>query len=59
MFDAFFVHHSMEAALARIEEYRAAGVTTPVLMPLSFAGSTEERLANVTATIEALAPVGA
>jgi probable F420-dependent oxidoreductase len=56
MFDAFFLHGSAEAASARLDEYRAAGVTTPTLMPLSFAGSTEERLERVTATIEALAP---
>jgi probable F420-dependent oxidoreductase len=56
MLDAFFLTGTPEAVLARVEEYRASGVTTPVLMPLSFAGSTEERLERVTATIEALAP---
>jgi probable F420-dependent oxidoreductase len=55
MFDAFFIHGSVDAALTRVQEYRAAGVTVPVLMPLSVAGSTEERLAKVTATVEAMA----
>jgi probable F420-dependent oxidoreductase len=59
MLDAFLVHRSVEDVLARVADLRAAGVTTPVLMPLSFAASKEERLERVTATVEALAPAAA
>jgi alkanesulfonate monooxygenase SsuD/methylene tetrahydromethanopterin reductase-like flavin-dependent oxidoreductase (luciferase family) len=56
MVERFFLPLDAAAARARIEEYRAAGVRTPVLMPMSYAGSPEERAERVTATVEALAP---
>lgn len=56
MVERLFLPTGAEAARARIEEFRSAGVETPVLMPLSFAGSPEERTERVTATVEALAP---
>jgi probable F420-dependent oxidoreductase len=56
MFDQLFVSGDADACRGRIEEYRAAGVKTPVLMPISVAGSVEERAERVTAAIEALAP---
>jgi probable F420-dependent oxidoreductase len=40
---------------ARLEELRAAGVTTPILLPLSFAGDPGERTRRVVAAVEALA----
>jgi hypothetical protein len=43
LFDRFFLHGDAAAIRSRIDEYRAAGVTTPTLMPLSLAGSAEER----------------
>jgi probable F420-dependent oxidoreductase len=46
------------ACRARLEEYRDAGITTPVLMPASVAGSIEERAERVAATVAALAPTG-
>ncbi len=58
LFEALFVHGTAAGALARIDGYRAAGVTTPVLMPLSVAGSPEERAERVAATVEAMAPTG-
>ena len=58
MFDDLFVSGDAAACLARIEEYRAAGVKTPVLMPISVAGSLEERAERVNAAIDALAPRG-
>jgi probable F420-dependent oxidoreductase len=59
LFDALFVHGSAASAAVRVDEYRAAGVTTPVLMPLSFAGTRDERLERLTAMVEAMAPGGA
>ncbi|MEX2457592.1 MAG: LLM class F420-dependent oxidoreductase [Actinomycetota bacterium] len=56
MFDDLFVHGDAAACRARIEAYREAGITTPVVMPISVAGSIEERAERVTAAIEALAP---
>jgi len=51
-----FLLGEADAARRRIGEYRDAGVTTPVLMPLSVAGSMEERADRVAALVEALAP---
>lgn len=56
MFDDLFVHGDTDACRARIDDYREAGITTPVVMPISVAGSIEERAERVTAAIEALAP---
>jgi probable F420-dependent oxidoreductase len=54
--DAFFVHGDVDECLARLHAYRDAGVRTPVLMHLSVGASAEERVARITAQIEALAP---
>ena len=56
MLDAFFLLGDAARCRSRIEEYRAAGITIPVLMPVSFAGTIEERTERVRATLEALAP---
>jgi probable F420-dependent oxidoreductase len=56
MVERLFLPLDAAGARARIEDYRAAGVRTPILMPLSFAGSPEERAERVTATVAALAP---
>ena len=55
MIDALFVS-GVERAAARLVELRDAGVTTPVLLPMSFADGSEERDARVRRAIEALAP---
>ena len=56
MLDAFFLLGGTDACGARIEEHRAAGVTIPVLMPVSFAGTVEERTERLRETMEALTP---
>ena len=56
MLDELFVTGDAEACRSRIEEYRQAGVRTPVIMPLSFAGSAEERAERVAKAVELLAP---
>ena len=58
MFGQLFITGDADTCRSRIEEYRAAGVKTPVLMPISVAGSVEERAERVTAAVEALAPLG-
>jgi len=60
MFERLFVFGDAEACRGRIEDYRAAGVQTPVIMPISVAGTPEERAERVTAAVEALPlPLGA
>jgi probable F420-dependent oxidoreductase len=56
MLDELFVTGDVETCRARIDEFRAAGVTTPVIMPLSFVGSPEERAERVVKAVESLAP---
>jgi probable F420-dependent oxidoreductase len=56
LFDELFVHGDAAACAARIQEYRDAGVNTPTVMPISVAGSVEERAERVTSMVEALAP---
>jgi alkanesulfonate monooxygenase SsuD/methylene tetrahydromethanopterin reductase-like flavin-dependent oxidoreductase (luciferase family) len=56
LLDATFLMGDPAAARTRIQEYRNAGITTPVLMPLSVAGSQEERAERVAELVEALAP---
>jgi probable F420-dependent oxidoreductase len=56
MLEQTFVFGDVESCRKRIEEYRAAGVKTPVLYPFSMAGSAEERGERIAATVEALAP---
>ena len=56
MLDQLFIAGDAESCRARIEEFRAAGVKTPVIMPLSFAGSPEERAERVVKAVESLAP---
>jgi alkanesulfonate monooxygenase SsuD/methylene tetrahydromethanopterin reductase-like flavin-dependent oxidoreductase (luciferase family) len=56
LLDATFLLGDADASKQRIQEYRDAGITTPVLMPLSVAGSPEERAERVTNLVEALAP---
>ncbi|HEX2294116.1 MAG TPA: LLM class F420-dependent oxidoreductase [Actinomycetota bacterium] len=54
MIDALFVT-GVDRAAARLDELRAAGVTTPVLLPMSFADPAE-RAGRVRRAVEALAP---
>jgi probable F420-dependent oxidoreductase len=56
MLDRTFLSGDADTIRARIEEYREAGVRTPTLMPLSFAGTIEERAGKVAALVRALAP---
>jgi probable F420-dependent oxidoreductase len=56
LLDATFLLGDAATSKRRIQEYRDAGITTPVLMPLSAAGSQEERAERVRHLVEALAP---
>jgi probable F420-dependent oxidoreductase len=56
LFGQLFLSGHPDTIRARIEEYRAAGVTTPVLMPVSVAGSMKERAERVASAVAALAP---
>lgn len=53
MLDALFVMGGPEHAAERLEELRAAGVTTPVLLPMSFADPAE-RTGRIRRAVEAL-----
>lgn len=55
MLDALFVMGGSDRAAERLEELRAAGVTTPVLLPMSFADPAE-RTQRIERAVEALAP---
>ena len=55
MVDALFVMGGTEHALERLDELRAAGATTPVLLPLSFVDDPAARSARVRRAVEALA----
>jgi alkanesulfonate monooxygenase SsuD/methylene tetrahydromethanopterin reductase-like flavin-dependent oxidoreductase (luciferase family) len=58
MLDELFVTGDAAHCGERIAAFREAGVRTPVVMPLSFAGTPEERAERVAAAVEALAPSG-
>lgn len=53
MLDALFVMGGPERARQRLDELRAAGVTTPVLLPMSFADPSE-RTARLRRAVEAI-----
>ncbi|MFN2545468.1 MAG: LLM class flavin-dependent oxidoreductase [Actinomycetota bacterium] len=56
LLDEMFVIGEAGRCRSRIDAYRAAGVRTPVVMPLSFAGTPEERSERVADAVRALAP---
>ena len=56
MLDDLFITGDAETCRAKIDAFREAGVKTPVVMPLSFAGSPEERAERVVKAVESLAP---
>ena len=56
LLDATFLLGDAESSKRRIEEFRDAGITTPVLMPISVAGTVDERAERVLGLVEALAP---
>jgi len=56
LFDQLFLSGSPADIAARIDEYREAGITTPVIMPVSVAGSLAERAERVASAVAALAP---
>ena len=56
LLDATFLLGDADESRKRIQEFRDAGITTPVLMPISVAGTMEERAERVRALVEALAP---
>lgn len=55
MLDRLHVFGDMDSVSARIEEFRAAGIKTPILAPISVAGDPAERMERVRATTERLA----
>ena len=55
MLDRLHVFGSLDHCKDRIEEFRGAGIRTPVLAPLSVAGDPDDRAARIVATAEALA----
>jgi probable F420-dependent oxidoreductase len=55
MIDALFIMGGAERAAKRLDELRDAGVTTPVLLPMSFADP-GERTKRIQHAVEALAP---
>jgi len=56
LLDATFLLGDAGASKRRIQEFRDAGITTPVLMPVSVAGTVEERAERVRVLVDALAP---
>jgi probable F420-dependent oxidoreductase len=56
LFDRFMPHGDPATVLAGLQEYRDAGLGTPVIMSVSFAGSLEERAERIGAAIQSLAP---
>ncbi|MTV26790.1 LLM class flavin-dependent oxidoreductase [Nitriliruptoraceae bacterium ZYF776] len=56
LLDVAAVRGTVEQVRARIDEYRAAGLTTPMIYPLTVATDPEERLERMRATLAALAP---
>lgn len=56
MIDELFILGDTARCRHRIDELRAAGVTTPVLLPMSFVDDPAERAARVRRAVEALAP---
>lgn len=56
MVDALLIRGDFDRCAERIEELRSAGVTTPVLLPMSFADDAGERAGRVRRAVEALAP---
>jgi probable F420-dependent oxidoreductase len=57
MLDELFLTGDADTCRARIDAFREAGAKTPVIMPLSFAGSPEDRAERIAHAVEVLAPV--
>jgi probable F420-dependent oxidoreductase len=56
MIEKLFISGDARTCAQRLQEFRAAGVKTPVLLPTSVAGDPAERSERVRATVAALAP---
>lgn len=57
MLDALYITGDRDACLAKLEAFRQAGVTTPVVFPISVAGDPAERLDKIRATIPLLSGI--
>jgi probable F420-dependent oxidoreductase len=55
MLDRLHVFGDLDHCLARIEEFRAAGITTPVIAPISVAGDPAERATRIVDATRSLA----
>jgi probable F420-dependent oxidoreductase len=55
MLDSFYLHGDRESCVAGLQKFRAAGIKTPVLYPVSVAGDPELRLKEIRSCIEAMA----
>lgn len=56
MIDALQIHGDPDTCRTRLQEFRDAGVKTPVLFPFSLAGDPNEITKNVRRVIEVMAP---
>jgi probable F420-dependent oxidoreductase len=56
MLDELNAFGEAETCTKRLQQFRDAGVKTPVILPISVAGDPDERTRRVAATVEALAP---
>lgn len=56
MLDELFIFGDEATCRARIAEFRAAGITTPVLLPISVAGDPADRAERIETMIRTLAP---
>jgi hypothetical protein len=56
MLDALLLLGGQDECGRRLDEFRAAGVKTPILLPMSLAETPEARKAAITEVIAAMAP---
>ena len=56
MIDALQIHGDADAARGRLEEFKEAGVKTPVLFPFSLAGDPADISTNVRRVVQLMAP---
>jgi probable F420-dependent oxidoreductase len=55
MLDRLYIFGNLDQCMARLEEFRDAGIKTPVLLPVSVAGDPAERLERIKKAVPALA----
>jgi alkanesulfonate monooxygenase SsuD/methylene tetrahydromethanopterin reductase-like flavin-dependent oxidoreductase (luciferase family) len=56
MIDQLFLTGDLEKQQQHLEAFRAAGINTPVLLPIAVVGDGQEKLERVTGAVKALAP---